>query len=277
MGLLTKLMYHLIFKHSKWYLQMKKKLNLLIFIIISLFSSGFELNAFEYSLNDFKQEALSPVNVKSARNVFLYGSILTASLKIFGEDEIIDPFQRAISNKNHLGEWNDPVELMGRWIPNLAYAGGMGLKYYFGSKYENGKSDERSLEQSLTMMKATFYAGALTTILKHTVRQRRPGGGQKTSFPSGHTTTAFAFAAVVGSFHEWYYYIPAYTIATAVAFQRLTNNNHYLHDVLAGATIGIAYGVGVSSVVKEKDSFLSQVTVLPISRDGLMIAWGHSF
>jgi membrane-associated phospholipid phosphatase len=221
-------------------------------------------------MEDFKKEILSPIKIVPARNTLLYGSILTASLKVFGEDEIIDPFQRAISDKNQLGEWNDPIELMGRWVPNLIYAGGMGLRYYI-------TKDQRPLEQSLAMIRATFYAGSLTVLLKYTVRQRRPGGGQKTSFPSGHTTTAFAFAAVVGSFHDWYYALPAYTIATAVAFQRLTNNNHYLHDVLAGATIGIAYGIGVSSIVKDKDSFLEKVTILPYSKDGLMMAWQGSF
>jgi membrane-associated phospholipid phosphatase len=249
---------------------MKRFFNLRFFLFIFLYSSSAGLNAFEYSLNDFKQEIMSPIDVKPANNIFLYGSLLTVSLKIFGEKDIIDPFQEAISNKNQLGEWNDPVEIMGRWVPNLAYSGGMLIKYYFSP-------DNKALEQSFAMMKATLYSGALTTVLKHTVRQRRPGGGQKTSFPSGHTTTAFAFAAVVGTFHEWYYAVPAYTIATAVAFQRLTNNNHYLHDVLAGATIGIAYGVGVATVVKKKDSFLENVTILPISSDGMMVGYSYSF
>ena len=249
---------------------MKNIFILLMFIYLVPILAFSDLEAFEYSMGDFKEEILSPVKVASARNVLLYGSILTASLKIFGEDDIIDPFQGAISHKNQLGEWNDPIELMGRWVPNLIYAGGMGIRYYL-------TKDERPLEQSLAMMRATLYAGSLTVLLKYTVRQRRPGGGQKTSFPSGHTTTAFAFAAVVGSFHKWYYAVPAYTIASAVAFQRLTNNNHYLHDVLAGATIGIAYGIGVSSLVKKKNSFLNKMTILPYSKNGLMLAWQSSF
>ncbi|MBT7608683.1 MAG: phosphatase PAP2 family protein [Bacteriovoracaceae bacterium] len=257
---------------------MKKIINLLIFSIFFYCSSINKINAIEYTLTDFEQEIMSPIDIESARNVFLYGSILTVCLKVFGEDEIIYPFQKAISHKNQLGEWNDPVELMGRWVPNLAYSSGMLIKYYFSSnKKDQNERDEKPLEQSLAMMKATLYSGALTTILKHTIRQRRPGGGQKTSFPSGHTTTAFAFAAVVGSFHDWYYALPAYTIATAVGFQRLTNNNHYLHDVLAGATIGIAYGIGVSSIVKKKNSFMENVTVIPIATDGLMAIYSYRF
>ena len=248
------------------------------FLYLLVLFSATDAMAWSYTSKDFKEEMLSPIYSRPANQVFLYGSLLSLSLKYFGKKEIIYPFQESISKKNRLGDWNDRIEIMGRWVPNLLYAGGMGLKYYL-SKDKNGKGDrdEKPLEKSLAMMRATLYASTLTVILKYTVRQPRPGGGQKTSFPSGHTTTAFAFASVVGSFHEWYYAIPAYTIATAVAFQRLTNNNHYLHDVIAGATIGIAYGLGVSKAVKNKNSFMDNMTILPISSDGMMMAYSYRF
>lgn len=231
--------------------------------------------AWSYTKKEFKEEVLSPVYERPANQIFLYGSLLTLSLKIFGNEEVILPFQKKITERNRLGEWNDRVEIMGRWVPNLLYTGGMGIKYYFSG--EEGKRDEKDLERSLAMMKATLYAGTLTLILKHTFRQQRPGHGDKVSFPSGHTTTAFAFAAVVGSFHEWYYAVPAYALASAVGFQRLTNNNHYLHDVLMGATIGISYGIGVSKVVQKKDSFLKNITLLPIGTEGVMMGYNYTF
>ena len=38
-----------------------------------------------------------------------------------------------------------------------------------------------------------------------------------------------------------------------IAESRMNDNRHYLHDVLAGMTIGMAYGVGLSSLYKTHD------------------------
>ncbi|MGZ3788381.1 MAG: phosphatase PAP2 family protein, partial [Bacteriovorax sp.] len=75
------------------------------------------------------------------------------------------------------------------------------------------------------------------------------------SFPSGHTTTAFAFASFVASEHPWYVGVPAYVMASYVGICRMQDNYHYLHDVLAGATIGMSYGIALSqSSKKDEDS-----------------------
>jgi membrane-associated phospholipid phosphatase len=40
--------------------------------------------------------------------------------------------------------------------------------------------------------------------------------------------------------YGWEYGIPAYAAATFVAFSRVEAKDHYTHDVIAGAFIGIA-------------------------------------
>jgi len=63
------------------------------------------------------------------------------------------------------------------------------------------------------------------------------------SFPSGHTTTAFALATSLSlSFPKWYVIAPSYTYAAAVAYSRMYLGVHYPSDLLAG----IISGVGVS-------------------------------
>lgn len=57
-------------------------------------------------------------------------------------------------------------------------------------------------------------------------------------FPSGHATTAFALAAVVGFISERWFY-PTLVFAAAVAVSRVTGGVHYPSDVLAGALVGI--------------------------------------
>ncbi len=60
------------------------------------------------------------------------------------------------------------------------------------------------------------------------------------SFPSGHTSEAFAMAASLSiECKKWYVVLPAYTYATAVGYSRLYLGEHYPTDVLAGAAIGV--------------------------------------
>jgi membrane-associated phospholipid phosphatase len=61
---------------------------------------------------------------------------------------------------------------------------------------------------------------------------------ESTSFPSGHTVTAFSLAAAVSIlFPRWS--IPAFVAAVAIGMSRIIITSHYLSDVLAGAGIGI--------------------------------------
>lgn len=60
------------------------------------------------------------------------------------------------------------------------------------------------------------------------------------SFPSGHTSEAFAMAASLSiECKRWYVVVPAYAYATAVGYSRLYLGEHYPTDVLAGAAVGI--------------------------------------
>jgi undecaprenyl-diphosphatase len=59
------------------------------------------------------------------------------------------------------------------------------------------------------------------------------------SFPSGHTSTAFAVATSLSiQYKKWYVVAPAYLWASSVGYSRLYLGEHYPSDVLAGAAIG---------------------------------------
>jgi hypothetical protein len=94
------------------------------------------------------------------------------------------------------------------------------------------------------------------------INEQRPNGGNH-SFPSGHTTTAFAFASYVASEHPWYVGVPAYIMASYVGFCRMQDNYHFLHDVVAGATLGISYGIAISQSSKIEKESNSAVVVVP--------------
>jgi len=109
-------------------------------------------------------------------------------------------------------------------------------------------SNKQSLKRSELMAKATFYSGMVSGLLKATIREPRPYDcSVRNSFPSGHSTTAFAFSSLIVAEHGFFPYgFLATTMATITAASRINDNKHYLHDVVAGATIGTAYGLGLS-------------------------------
>jgi len=59
------------------------------------------------------------------------------------------------------------------------------------------------------------------------------------SFPSGHTSIAFATATSLAlEYKKWYVVVPAYLWAAGVGYSRLYLGEHYPTDVLAGAVVG---------------------------------------
>jgi hypothetical protein len=81
---------------------------------------------------------------------------------------------------------------------------------------------------------------ALTYALKYGVGRLRPNEKDHKSFPSGHSSVAFATATMYQMWYGWKGGVPAYAFAAITAFQRLDDNQHWLSDVIMGAAIGIA-------------------------------------
>src|SRR5438067_2446662 len=88
------------------------------------------------------------------------------------------------------------------------------------------------LGESVGMALATTY------VLKYAINETRPNGGHQ-SFPSGHTSLSFSAAEFMRKRYGWEYGAPAYALASFVAYSRVESREHYAHDVIAGAGIGI--------------------------------------
>lgn len=71
------------------------------------------------------------------------------------------------------------------------------------------------------------------------------------SFPSGHTMSSFAAAAVI-MHTDKRLGIAAYILASLIAFSRLYLYVHFPTDIIAGAVIGTAIGLAVCAVSRKK-------------------------
>ncbi len=127
-----------------------------------------------------------------------------------------------------------------------------------------------------TLILATSYLimGTSVFALKNGTKIERPDGSSKTSFPSGHTATAFMGAEFLR--HEYkdvsvWYGIAGYTIAAGTGAFRIYNDRHWLTDVATGAGIGIlstkiAYWINPflqQKVFKNKKERAVSVTFMP--------------
>ena len=74
-----------------------------------------------------------------------------------------------------------------------------------------------------------------------------------TSFPSGHTASAFAFALAVSA-EIPALALPLFPLASAVGYSRVHTGVHYPGDVVAGALLGSVVGTFVPWAARQRVS-----------------------
>lgn len=116
------------------------------------------------------------------------------------------------------------------------------------------KKDKEMMRNGIKSGLAIGMAGGITIILKKIINRPRPfvtypnDVTQRTktgpySFPSGHSTAAFATATALSlSTKKWEIAAPSFAYAALVAYSRMRLGVHYPSDVLAGSVIGIGSG-----------------------------------
>lgn len=109
--------------------------------------------------------------------------------------------------------------------------------------------DEKMLRNAFIMAAASIINTGVTNALKYSIYRERPfvtypdifkkAKAGSPSFPSGHTSGAFATATSLSlAYPEWYVIVPSFAYAGAVAYSRMHLGVHYPSDVAAGAVIG---------------------------------------
>ena len=121
--------------------------------------------------------------------------------------------------------------------------------YFLSHFHEN----EKAKRTALIATESFLITGLYTTVLKYSFGRHRPRTGNSStsfdgfstnrnenSFPSGHTSTAFAIATVVANQYEKTPYIKpiSYGIATLTGLSRINYEAHWASDVFLGAALG---------------------------------------
>ena len=103
--------------------------------------------------------------------------------------------------------------------------------------------------KAIVVWASVILASLISLILKYVIDRQRPfdsypfieklSSGGSPSFPSGHTTDAFAIAiALILAYPRWYFTLPALLWASAVGYSRMSLGVHYPSDVFFGIILG---------------------------------------
>jgi hypothetical protein len=172
------------------------------------------------------------------------GAVIILGGLILADQDIDRAAQRQRSSfTNHISSWTAPLgEEYG-----FAISGGLlgvGLLFHHENLRDTGRE--------------AIEAGLLAFLLDQFVLKRAFGreriadsggrtvfvpGSSHDSFPSGHTTEAFAVASVIASRSKgWPIPVIAYAAAALVAMDRMISRDHFASDVVAGAFLGTTVG-----------------------------------
>ena len=139
------------------------------------------------------------------------------------------------------------------WVSNAANYSAIWVVIAVALAAKGGKRGRRAALRGLTAIGATSATANLVAKRlfprtrperSTTITGRRARMPESSSFPSGHTASAFAFATTVSAEFPWLS-LPLYGLATTVGYSRIHVGVHHASDVMAGEILGLTVGTVV--------------------------------
>ncbi len=176
------------------------------------------------------------------KKITTFITFLALNFNLFAQNIDINILKNINQNRNQ--NLDKPFENLSKTVYPIGAAVPLGL---LGIGFI--KKDKNLQRQGLVALTSLTISFGTTYALKRIIKRDRPFTTYPflkpailetdPSFPSGHTTSAFASATSLSlTCRKWYVVVPAYTWAGTVAYSRLHLGVHYPSDILAGAVIG---------------------------------------
>jgi len=138
-----------------------------------------------------------------------------------------------------LGDWKNVGNAWGEGYTQA----GVALAFWGTGWLAN---DQKIASTGEVLMEAEILNGIFTTAFKSIVGRERPDKSSRDSFPSGHASDSFCFAAVIDDRLGHGYGAAAYALALLTGMSRMESDRHYLSDVVMAAGMGVVIGYSVS-------------------------------
>jgi membrane-associated phospholipid phosphatase len=230
--------------------------------------NGFAESAYTYSLQ--KDLIIAPLSIGAVAAPFFMDS--RPADDVFSRDNI-NGFDRLLmfSYDRNLNTAGDVIMYTLLAAPLVPMIG-------------NIKNGNTLLTYGLMYAEAFMLTHGTKDILKDIVNRNRPYSyfgpvpfgledDYYNSFPSGHTSLAFMSAGFLTSillkdYPDFRWKMPlvsiSYSMAVAVAINRIRGGSHFLTDVIAGALIGSLYGYLIPALHLHKKQNNAAITLAPL-------------
>jgi hypothetical protein len=134
---------------------------------------------------------------------------------------------------------------------------GASALWYAVSKKNN---DDFNKERAKSMIAALAVTNVATFSLK-AIRHNDSPNGKDWAWPSGHTASSFTVASMLDEFYGPKVGLPAYALASLVAYRMVDTGDHWTSDVVFGVALG--WVVGHTFGEKQKQLEIAGFQVLP--------------
>jgi membrane-associated phospholipid phosphatase len=217
----------------------------------------------------------SPFSIKTKDLKFWIPVLTATTVSIIYDEEIYS----AVKDFQNSHDWVSDISPVITWGGEDAFVLSAGTLFYL-SGVLSGK--EKIKQTGLIALQTWVNAGIVVQVGKLIFGRQRPSfedgedrwhgfpaslnkfkdepSPKYDAFPSGHTIEVWALAAVIAEQYKDIKIVPviSYSLATGVGLSRITEDTHWLSDVIMGAALG--YSIGKFMVRERKDT---RWTILP--------------
>lgn len=221
---------------------MNKKIYLILsFIIIYNFSELNGQNIIKYTDNDWK-ELKSTVNINS---LLWAGGWMSGMYALSYGDEYLNSAIKPIYT-GKLKYYFDAVDYLGYGPFSIPFSLGF-------SGFTFLLNDKKLQAASLTSVESVLASSIVVYVLKISIGRKRPYedqgshvfnpfSGWDDSFPSGHSSTAFALITPFAFYYDNPLSYSLLLLPVSTAISRMIFDKHWATDVLTGGAIGFVIG-----------------------------------